>query len=106
MVKSPYRVEVEGHTDNRPIRERLAIRYPTNWELAGARSASVVRLLQSEGIAGTRMRVVSLAEFAPVASNDSDEGRAQNRRIEIRLRPAGEDAPADAGEAPAAAAAD
>lgn len=103
MAKSPYGVEVEGHTDDRPIRERLATRYPTNWELAGARSASVVRLLQSEGIEGTRLRVVSLAEFAPVASNDSEDGRARNRRIEIRLRPASASAKADTAAAAAAA---
>ena len=49
----------------------------------------VVRLLQSEGIAGPRIRAVSKAEFDPASSNDSPEGRQRNRRIEIRLVPAG-----------------
>ena len=83
----PHRIEVQGHTDNRGIRGYLAKRYPTNWELAGARAARVTRLLQKEGIDGTRLSSVSFAEFAPVASNDTAEDRAYNRRIEIRLHP-------------------
>ena len=89
IAKSPYQVEVEGHTDDVAIVGALAQRYPTNWELAGARAARVVRLFQDEGIEGSRMRVVSNAEFEPAASNDSPEGRQRNRRIGIRLIPAG-----------------
>ena len=89
ISKSPYQVEVEGHTDDRAIVGVLAERYPTNWELAGARAARVVRLFKDEGLEGSRMRVVSNAEFEPAASNDSPEGRQQNRRIGIRLIPAG-----------------
>jgi len=81
------RVEVRGHTDDLPISGRLRQRYPSNWELAGARAASVVRLLQQEGIRGARLAAVSLAEFQPVAPNDSPQHRALNRRIEIRLLP-------------------
>ena len=77
-------VEVEGHTDNVPIATN---RFPTNWELAAARAARVVRLLQEQGVDGTRLRAVSNAEYHPVAPNDSDEGRAKNRRIGIRLIP-------------------
>ncbi len=87
LGRSPHRVEVEGHTDNVPISGGLARRYPTNWELAGARAASVVRLFESAGIDGSRMRAVSLSQFNPVAANDSEDGRARNRRIEIRLLP-------------------
>lgn len=87
LGQSPHRVEVEGHTDNVPISGGLARRYPTNWELAGARAASVVRLFESAGIDGSRMRAVSLSQFNPVAANDSEDGRARNRRIEIRLLP-------------------
>ena len=87
LGQSPHRVEVEGHTDNVPISGGLARRYPTNWELAGARAASVVRLFESTGIDGSRMRAVSLSQFNPVAANDSEDGRARNRRIEIRLLP-------------------
>ena len=86
---STHRVEVRGHTDNVPISGALARRYPTNWELAGARAASVVRLFQSAGIEGKRIRAVSLSEFEPMAPNTSEDGRARNRRIEIRLLPDG-----------------
>jgi chemotaxis protein MotB len=89
VAASTHRVEVEGHTDDVPIRGRLAERYATNWELAAVRATRVVRLLQSEGIPGSRLRAVSRAEFDPAAPNDSDEGRQRNRRIGIRLVPAG-----------------
>jgi chemotaxis protein MotB len=82
-----HMIEVQGHTDNRRIRGTLAQRYPSNWDLAAARSARVVRLMVEQGIEGERLSVVSLAEFQPVASNESAEGRALNRRIEIRLQP-------------------
>lgn len=87
IKKLDYAIDVEGHTDNRQIRGALTKRYPTNWELAGARASSVVRLFESAGIEGARLQAISRAEHAPVASNDDDEGRGQNRRIEIRLRP-------------------
>ena len=87
VVDKPHRVEVEGHTDDVPITGVLTSRYPTNWELAAARAARVVRLLEQSGIAGPRMRAVSRSEFDPVTANDSPEGRQRNRRIEIRLLP-------------------
>lgn len=80
-------IEVRGHTDNIQIRGSLVRRYPSNWELAGARAASVVRLFQDRGIGGARLTAVSKGEFEPVAPNDTDEDRWQNRRIEIRLLP-------------------
>jgi chemotaxis protein MotB len=72
---------VEGHTDDVPV----ARRYPSNWELAAARASSVVRLMIELGVEPDRLKAVSRAEFAPVASNETDEGRAKNRRIEIQL---------------------
>jgi chemotaxis protein MotB len=80
-------VEVSGHTDDRRIRGTLARTYPTNWELAAARAARVVRLLEAEGIPGARLAVVSRGPNDPVAANDTPENRARNRRIEIRLIP-------------------
>ncbi len=80
-----YRVEVQGHTDNLGIHGALAKRYPTNWELAGARAARVVRLLEEGGVRPDRLTAVSMGSHQPVASNESEEGRALNRRIEIRL---------------------
>jgi chemotaxis protein MotB len=83
----PQRVEVQGHTDNIAIRGALTKRFPTNWELAAARASRVVRLLQREGINPSRLTAVSYAEHRPVASNDTDDDRRLNRRIELRLLP-------------------
>ena len=82
-------IEVRGHSDDRNIGGNLAKRYPTNWELAAARAARVVRLLESKGIPGDRLAAVSLGPHQPVAPNDTVENRARNRRIEIRLLPRG-----------------
>lgn len=87
LAGKEYQIIVVGFTDNIPIRGSLAKRYPTNWELAGARAASVVRLLEKTGIDSQKLVATSYGENFPVASNDTEEGRAQNRRIEIRLRP-------------------
>jgi chemotaxis protein MotB len=81
LVELPHSIAVEGHTDNVPV----ARRYVSNWELAAARASSVVRLMIELGVDPERLKAVSRAEFAPVASNDTDEGRAKNRRIEIQL---------------------
>jgi len=80
-------VAVEGHTDNVRIGPSLRKRYTSNWELAAARAAGVVRLLNESGLVGERLRAVSRGPFAPIASNDTLEGRARNRRTEIILRP-------------------
>lgn len=87
LANKEYQIIVAGFTDNIPIRGSLAKRYPTNWELAGARAASVVRLLESTGIESKKLIASSYGDNYPVATNDTEEGRAQNRRIEIRLRP-------------------
>lgn len=102
-------IEVRGHTDDRKIGGALARRYPTNWELAAARAARVVRLLEERGVPGDRLAVISLGPNEPVVPNDSVENRALNRRIEIRLIPR-KGAPAAAAKpappaAPSAAAA-
>ena len=83
----PDRVEVSGYTDPGAPKGALAARYPTNWELAGARAARVVRELAANGVDPARLAAVSMGGQHPVAANDSAEGRAQNRRIEIRLIP-------------------
>ncbi|MCD6271416.1 MAG: OmpA family protein [Deltaproteobacteria bacterium] len=83
----PYRVLVAGFTDNVSIGAELASRYPSNWDLAGARASSVVRMLEESGVAKEQMRAISAGENMPIASNETPEGRAKNRRIEIRIRP-------------------
>ncbi|AVD88303.1 OmpA family protein [Pseudomonas sp. SWI44] len=78
----PHRIIVAGHTDNRTIRNA---RYPSNWELSGARAGSVVRYLQQQGIAGVRLTAVGLADTQPLADNSDAQGRAKNRRVELTL---------------------
>ncbi len=87
LISNDYRIEVRGHSDDRRLVRDLAMRFGTNWELAAARAASVVRLFEAEGIDGARMTAVSYGRFAPTAGNETPEGRARNRRIEIRLIP-------------------
>lgn len=82
-----YEIDVIGNTDNLPIGRELAERYLSNWELAGARAAIVVRYLQEQGVDPTRLRAISAGQYHPVDSNDTADGRARNRRTEILLRP-------------------
>jgi len=89
-----YQIVVGGYTDDVPIGGNLAETYPTNWDLAGARAARVVSVLETNGIATEQLLAVSFGESNPVASNDTAEGRAQNRRIEVRIRPVEIDTPA------------
>lgn len=78
-------IRIEGHTDNVQISGALARRYPTNWELSSARAINVTRYLQQQGVDAALLAAVAYGEFKPVASNDTEEGRAANRRIEIVL---------------------
>jgi chemotaxis protein MotB len=87
LKKSPYQTVVAGFTDNVAISGSLKEKYPSNWELAGARAASVVRLLEAQGVPSSQLLAISFGENNPVAPNDSAEERSKNRRIEIILRP-------------------
>ena len=80
-------IRIEGHTDNVQISRNLAQRYPTNWELSAARAINVARYLQDEGIDPGQLSAVAYGEWKPVATNDTAEGKAKNRRIEINLVP-------------------
>lgn len=76
-------ISVEGHTDNRPI---ATAQFPSNWELSVGRAIAVVRQLERQGIAISRMRAVGYADTQPMESNATSEGRAANRRVELLLR--------------------
>jgi len=81
-------IVVEGHTDSVPLSEDLAKIFPSNWELSTARAAAVVRFLQNEGgLDPRRLSARGYSYYRPVASNGTEEGRRQNRRIEIILEP-------------------
>ncbi|UVE16351.1 flagellar motor protein MotD [Pseudomonas sp. LS44] len=79
-ILAPYEnpVHVEGFTDNLPIK---TAQYPTNWELSSARAASVVRMLEMDGVKAGRLAAVGYGEFQPVADNATEAGRARNRRV-------------------------
>ncbi len=81
-------IQVQGHTDSRPIRWDLQGRYPTNWELSAARAATIVRYLIDEiGIDPARLSAAGYAFHQPLASNDAPDGQQQNRRVEFALLP-------------------
>ncbi len=85
LQRSGQAVTVEGHTDNRPI---ATARFPSNWELSGARAAQVVRHLIRQGVPATRLRAIGYADTRPVAGNDTAAGRARNRRVTLLVKPA------------------
>jgi chemotaxis protein MotB len=98
------KIQVSGHTDDLPISERLRDRYPTNWELAGARASNVVRFLEEKaGVPGRRLVAAAYGPWEPISSNRSASGRARNRRIEIVLTPALAPAPPEGAAAVSAA---
>jgi len=81
-------LRIEGHTDNVQISSRLTERFPTNWELSTARATSVVHFLQDNvDLPGERLIAAGYSEYHPLESNETPEGRAQNRRIQIFLVP-------------------
>lgn len=81
-------IRIEGHTDNVPISSKLQNRFKTNWELSTARATTVVRyLIDQGGVDRQYLSAVGYADTHPLASNDSEEGRSSNRRIEIVLYP-------------------
>ena len=81
-------IAVEGHTDDVQIGSALVDRFPTNWELSTARATAVVRFLQEKGnIEPERLTASGFSFYRPVATNETPEGREQNRRIEIILVP-------------------
>jgi chemotaxis protein MotB len=78
-------IAVEGHTDDVKIGPSILAKYPTNWELSTARATTVVRYLQDKGLAPEELSASGFGEYHPVASNQTEEGRQQNRRIEVVL---------------------
>jgi chemotaxis protein MotB len=87
LATKSKRIEVQGYTDNLPIGPELRGRFPTNWELSTARACGVVRYMQEKGVDPRVMEASGFSEYRPVAPNDTPQGRAKNRRIEIVLVP-------------------
>ena len=76
----PFPIAVEGHTDDIPIKNP---RFRSNWELSTARAISALRYLEDKGVDPTRLSVGGYADMKPLATNETSDGRAQNRRVEF-----------------------
>lgn len=77
----PEYLRVEGHTDNIPIHNA---RFASNWELSTYRATEITRLFVTQfGLSADRLSAAGYAEFHPIASNDTAEGRARNRRVDV-----------------------
>ncbi len=84
LAESDRKIVIEGHTDNTAVSKDAP--YESNWELASLRATSIVRYFQKyHQIDPRRMSAISYADTRPLKSNDSEEGRSQNRRIEIYI---------------------
>lgn len=95
--RDPAQIIVEGHTDTEPLKPYLRDKYPSNWELSAARATGVVRWLAEHGIDPTILEARAYGSERPVASNDTAQGRAKNRRIEILVKDKPQATQKDAG---------
>ncbi len=78
-----FSIQIEGHTDNVPIN---TVRFKSNWELSAARAISVGKhIIEENGINESRVACTGYGEYRPIASNDTAENRAKNRRVEVKL---------------------
>jgi chemotaxis protein MotB len=76
----PGRIIIEGHTDNVPL---SGGKYTSNWELSTARAASVLHFFITKGVDPNRFAIAGYGEYRPMASNETEDGRAKNRRVEL-----------------------
>jgi chemotaxis protein MotB len=98
LVQAGKPVQIEGHTDNVPISR--GGRYESNWQLSTARATNVlIYLVENYGMPPEKLSAGGYGEYRPVATNDTPEGRAQNRRVEFVI---GNDEGSNAAEEPAA----
>jgi chemotaxis protein MotB len=79
-LPAPFSIIVQGFTDNQPI---ATAQFSSNWALSAARAVRVVELFGGDGVAGAQLGAEGFGEFMPVAGNDTDTGRAQNRRVVV-----------------------
>ncbi len=83
-----FDVVVVGHTDNIPIaKPSTRAKHPTNWHLSVHRAISVMRVLEDNGVSPKILGVMGYGEYRPIASNETAEGRAKNRRVEVYILP-------------------
>lgn len=85
LGQTPYDLRIEGHTDNVPIH---TAEFDSNWELSSARATRIARVfIGLKAIPPDRIAAAGYAEFHPVASNDTPEGRSENRRVDLVVLP-------------------
>jgi len=85
LALTPYDLRIEGHTDNVPIH---TAQFASNWELSTARASELAKfLIVDHGFAPGRLSAAGYAEYHPVASNDTADGRSENRRVDIIVLP-------------------
>jgi len=83
----PGYIEIGGHTDNAFLPEIVKKVYPNNWALSQARAIAVLEIFENEGIKPNRMCAIAYADTRPIGDNNSEEGMAMNRRVEITILP-------------------
>ena len=85
LAKIPNHVVIEGHTDNRPIHTAI---FPSNWELSTYRATNLVRyFIETHHLNPGRFTAAGFGEYAPIADNDTEGGRRQNRRVDVIIKP-------------------
>ena len=88
ILASPdHRIVIEGHTDNIPIKSFSGRRYRDNMELSFLRAKAIADILVKQGISRERISVIGSGDTRPIDSNETDEGRVKNRRVEVKLIP-------------------
>jgi chemotaxis protein MotB len=82
LEQQPFRITVEGHTDDQPINTK---EFSSNWDLSALRATAVVHLLRDRGIDESRLVAVGYAATRPIVANDTEENRQRNRRIALMI---------------------
>lgn len=79
-IPEGYQISIHGYTDNKPIH---TAKFPSNWQLSTARALSVVMLFRKQGVRGDALSAAGFSKYHPIASNDTETGRRQNRRVSV-----------------------
>jgi chemotaxis protein MotB len=89
LKRIPNSVRIEGHTDNIPIKTD---RYPSNWELSSTRSLNILKyFISKHGLSPARLSATGFGEFRPISNNNSQTGRAKNRRVDFQILARGQE---------------
>jgi chemotaxis protein MotB len=93
-----FHLTIEGHTDNIPVKNT---KFASNWELSTARASTVIALLiEKGGIPPSRVTAAGYGQYKPVAPNDTEDGRARNRRVDIVVAPQSQDVALEPSDKP------